>query len=305
MAIGTAAGHPQYSGIFIPEVWSGKLIEKFYLATVFGDIANTDYEGEVKKQGDKVNIRTTPSITIRDYKKGQTLQVERPESDMVELLIDRAKYFNFVVDSVDAYQSDINIMNAWSNDAGEQMKIAVDSEILGEFYADADAANIGTAAGKDSGSFNLGTTGTPIQITKANILDYVVDCGTILDEQNVPESNRWMLLPAWACGLLKKSDLKDASLTGDGSSVLRNGRLGMIDRFTLYSSNNLPKITDTGHTCVPMPFGHKSALTFAANMTEMDTLKAESTFGQLVRGLNVFGFEVVKPEAMGYVYGYK
>ena len=39
----SAAGYPAYSGTFIPEIWSGKLVEKFYDATVFGDIANTDY----------------------------------------------------------------------------------------------------------------------------------------------------------------------------------------------------------------------------------------------------------------------
>ncbi len=46
MAIGTAAGYPQYSGIYIPEIWSGKLNEKFYTATVFNSITNNKYEGK-------------------------------------------------------------------------------------------------------------------------------------------------------------------------------------------------------------------------------------------------------------------
>lgn len=44
-----ASGVPDYgpsgSVKFIPEVWSGKLVERFYKATVFGEIASTDYEG--------------------------------------------------------------------------------------------------------------------------------------------------------------------------------------------------------------------------------------------------------------------
>ena len=30
------------SGTFIPTLWSSKLNQKFYMATVFGEIANTD-----------------------------------------------------------------------------------------------------------------------------------------------------------------------------------------------------------------------------------------------------------------------
>ena len=54
--------NPAYSGIFIPQIWSGKLVEKFYAATVLAAISNTDYEGEIKNFGDTVNIRTRPTI---------------------------------------------------------------------------------------------------------------------------------------------------------------------------------------------------------------------------------------------------
>ena len=60
MAYATSPGHPTYTGNFIPEIWSGKLIENFYDATVLAAISNTDYEGEIRSMGDTVNIRTTP-----------------------------------------------------------------------------------------------------------------------------------------------------------------------------------------------------------------------------------------------------
>src|SRR5580700_9239941 len=88
------------AGVFIPEIWSGKLIEKFYAATVLAAIANTDYEGEISKMGDKVKIRTKPTITIRDYTVDQALVVERPSSSTVELDISYAKYFNEVLDDI-------------------------------------------------------------------------------------------------------------------------------------------------------------------------------------------------------------
>lgn len=101
MVFPVTSGHPQYSGNFIPEIWAGKLIEHFYDATVLAQISNTEYEGEIKNFGDTVHIRTTPTITIRDYTKGMTLQVERPDSDPLELLIDKGKYWQAVEDDVD------------------------------------------------------------------------------------------------------------------------------------------------------------------------------------------------------------
>jgi hypothetical protein len=304
-----AVGHPDYSSTsasgFIPQIWSGKMIEKLYANTVFGEIANTNYEGEIKAKGDTVQIRTTPDIAISDYEIGGGLNYEKPTSAKVELQINRAKYFAFEVNDVDAYQADIKLMDDWSNDAGQKMKIAIDTDILAAVYADVAAANAGATAGVDSGSYNLGATGAPISIDKTNAVDYLVDCGSVLWEQNVPETDRWIVIPTWYANLLKKSDLKDASMMGDGTSVLRNGRLGMIDNFTVYVSNNMGKTVDGTNTVTNILFGHKKALTFASQMTEMETLKNPNDFGDLVRGLNVFGFKVIDPNAMGHMYAIK
>lgn len=188
----------------------------------------------IKNQGDSVQIRTTPSITIKDYEIGGGLDYEKPTSDKVELQIDKAKYFAFEVNDVDAYQADIKLMNDWSDDAGQGMKIAIDKVILGDVYADAAAANAGDTAGLESGSINLGVDGAPVAITKNNILDTLVDCGTVLDEQNVPDTDRYVVLPAWMNGMLKKSDLRDASAMGDSTSVFRNGKVGMLKSLSLH-----------------------------------------------------------------------
>lgn len=302
------AGHPDYSSTsspgFIPQVWSGKMVEKLYQRTCFAEISNTDYEGEIKSQGDTVMIRTTPSITIRDYEIGGGLNYEKPTSDKVELHIDKAKYFAFEVNDVDEYQADIKLMDNWSDDAGQQMKIAIDKVILGDVFADAAAENAGAGAGKESGGYDMGEAGAPVSISKTNILDVLVDCGSVLDEQNVPDDARWIVLPAWMNGMLKKSDLRDASAMGDSQSVYRNGKVGMLDRFDVYISNNMSKVTDatTTRQATNVIFGHKKALTFASQMTKMENLPNPQDFGQLVRGLNVFGYEVIDPNAMGHLY---
>lgn len=299
MAVNAAAGHPQYSGSVVPNaIWSGKLLVKFYEATVLASIANTEYEGEIADQGDKVIIRTTPSITIRDYSKGGNLQTERPEPETVELTIDKGKYWQLVADDVDKFQSDYNYIDDWTRDASEQLKITVDTDVLGSIYADASASNAGATAGVKSSSYNMGTEAAPVTLDKTNILDYIVDMGSVLDEQNVPETGRWLTLPVWACGLLKQSDLKDASLTGDSVSVVRNGQIGMIDRFMVYRSNLLKVVNNGTDNVTHIMAGHKSGLTFASQMLNSETLRAESTFGTLVRGLQVYGYKVIKPESI-------
>ena len=294
MTYPVSGGRPNFSGTFIPEIWSGKLIENFYDATVLSAISNTDYEGEIRRMGDTVNIRTQPNITIRDYVKGQSLTVEQPEAPKLQLLIDKGDYFACVEDDVDRIQSDVKMMDMWSKDASEQMKLKIDRRVLTDLLPDIGAFNKGATAGEKSASFNLGTTGTPVALDKTNVIDLIVDMGTVLDEANAPETDRFLVIPAKMAGLIKKSDLKDASLTGDGTTPLRNGRLGMIDRFTLYVSHNL--YVASGKTSLIA--GHKMGFTFASQMTEMESIRAESTFGNIVRGLQVYGYKVVKPQAL-------
>lgn len=297
----TATTHVDYSSSstpsFIPEVWAGKLVENFYPATVFGDIANTDYEGLIRGMGDNVIIRTTPTITIGDYEVGQQLTYGQPTSDQVELAIDKAKFFTFQVNSVDKMQSDLALMDVWSKEAGESMKVAIDTDILGAIYADAATANAGQTAGAISGDVDLGAAHTDgskaVQLTKSTVIDYILDHNLVLDEQNAPQDGRWMILPAWACQKIKSSELHDASVSGDGTSMLRNGRIGIIDRTTIYSSNNVASATETAVKVFHVMAGHKKATTFAAQMTEMETLPNPNDFGQLVRGLNVYGYQVV------------
>jgi hypothetical protein len=294
MGFPVSAGRPNYSGNFIPEIWSGKLIENFYDATVLAAISNTNYEGEIRRMGDTVNIRTTPEITIKTYVKGQTLSVESPDKPKLQLVIDKGEYFACIEDDVDKVQSDINLMDTWSKDASERMKIKIDQRVLTDILPGISSLNKGANAGRISGNIDLGTTGTPVAISKTNVLEYIVDIGTVLDEANAPESDRFIVIPAKMAGMIKKSDLKDASLTGDSVSVIRNGRLGMIDRFTVYMSHNLNNASGKFSIIA----GHKMGFTFASQMTEMESIRAESTFGNIIRGLQVYGYQVVKPEAL-------
>lgn len=293
---------------FIPEIWSGKLVEKFYSSTVLAVIANTDYEGEIKNHGDSVKIRTKPTVSIFDYLADGALAIQRPEGGNVELLINRGKYFNCIEDDVMEIQSDLDAMSMWSDDASEQLKIVIDTEVLKGILHLAAAKNRGATAGNISSTINLGVSGTPLLLvprnatagTNVEILDCILRLGQTLDEQNIPETGRWVIIPAWAAQMLKFSDLRQVFLTGDAVTPLRNGRIGMIDRFTIYTSNLLPQGTAGGLAAGENVFyaGHAHGLTFASQITKLETMRSEQTFGTLLRGLQVYGWKVVDATAI-------
>jgi len=304
-AYGTdVAASPVYSDNFIPEIWSGKLVEKFYNTTVIGQIANTNYEGEIKAYGDMVEIRTRPTISIAAYESDMTLVYTRPSSTNVQLNINKGYYFNTILDDVMEVQADINMLNLWAEDAAEQMKITIDSEVLAYIATGGTGANAGATAGAVSSAINLGVaTSAPLEVVadgagagEVNVIDVIIDCGTVLDEVNIP-GDRYIVIPVWMGALIKKSELRDASLAGDGTSMLRNGRIGMVDRFEIYVSNLLDTATETGVDSHYIIAGHKNAVTFATQMTKNETLRAESTFGQIMRGLQVYGRQIIDATA--------
>ena len=194
-------------------------------------------------------------------------------------------------------------MNDWTTDASEQLKIEIDRDVLGSVYTDVHASNQGATAGSISSSYNMGVSGTPVALDKTNVVEFIADMGSVLDEQDVPESDRGLVIPVWMGNLIKKSDLKNADSSGDDTSMSRNGRLGMIDRFTLYQSNLLTTVTDTVQ--VTNIIGcQKHGITFASQLLENETIRSENFFGTKARGLQVYGFKTLKPEAVvwGYVY---
>ena len=310
---------PSYSGAFIPTLWSGKLLSKFYQNTILSEVTNTDYEGELKNQGDTVRIRLAPSISISDYTVGQNLSYEVPTPSFQDMQVNKGKYFGVQVNDVLAYQADMDLMNMFTEDAAKQLKISIENEVFfNSFVTEGPAAaNEGSTAGAISAAYDLGTDIAPIdQATAGNILKAILRMSTALDEQNVPEDDRFLIISPYDRHLLMQSDIAQAYFTGDQSSVVRTGKIGMLDRFNVYVSNLLPKgaagkalvaglsATSGGATLTnakarrTMIAGTKAAVSFAMTVDKTEPLRNQTDFGDIVRGLAVYGRKVVKPEAM-------
>jgi hypothetical protein len=311
--------NPSYSGSFIPTLWSGKLNAKFYQNTMLSEVTNTTWEGELKNQGDTVRIRTAPTISISEYEVGNNLSYEVPTPIFTDMQVNKGLYFGVQVSDVLGYQSDMDLMNMFTEDAAKQLKIKMEDEVFfNSFVTEGPAAaNEGGTAGAIAGAYNLGTDVTPIdQSSAANVLNAILRMSSVLDEQNVPEDGRWLIMTPFDRHLLMQSNIAQAYFTGDQTSIVRSGKIGMLDRFTVYVSNLLPRgaagkalvsgLTDTstGGTVSnakvrrTMIAGTKDAVGFAMTVNKTEPLRNQTDFGDIVRGLAIYGRKTLKPEAL-------
>jgi len=314
---------PAYSGTFIPTIWSSKLNVKFYTASTFADLCNRNWEGDISNLGDKVIINNIPSLTIKDYVIGGNLNYETPTPNTIELVVDRGKYFAFNVADVLEYQSKPDLMDMFSNDASEQMRTVLDSTCIYRTFNQGSSSNRGATAGVKSGAINMGTDAAPVQLTSSTVLVKILEMAAVLDEQNVPSDGRWLVLDPLTRTILLQSNLGQAYLTGDDTSPIRNGKIGKIDRFDVYVSNHLPRAAANGTTWVSgdgsetsvtattnanarriVMAGHKSAISFASQMSKTEQLRNPTDFGDLVRGMQIFGHKVTKPESLAMLVAY-
>jgi hypothetical protein len=281
MAYSTSSGSFSFAtgeNHFIPEVFSKKLQAKFYAQTMLSEVTTNEYEGEISGMGNKVNIRTVPAVTVADYT--GSLSYADVTSGTIELDINKAKSYAFKVDDILRVQADIDFMNEAANDAASNMKISIEQDVF---------ANV--AAGSSLTDINA----TPSNITTSNVLGFILDAGQTLDENNIPEEDRFMIISPKIATLIKQSELRQAYLTGDTESPLRNGFIGMIDRFKMYVSNNL----STASGVTSGLYGHPKAIAYASQFTNTETVRLESSFGDGVRGLGVYGYKVILPTAIG------
>jgi len=301
-ALTRAAGIQNYHGYFIPELWVPKMQLQFEKRCVVQAISQNQYEGVIKNQGDTVNINLEPTVAVNDYVIGQKLNYESLEPNQVVLEINQAKYFAVEVDDIDQKQSNTDLIDGFAESAGRRMKEKIDYTVLQGIYNSEDSNNSGATAGADSSGFNLGTSGSPVSLTDTNILDYFSDVATVLDEQSCPSDNRWFVIPPAFANLIMRSDVRDASFTGEKETIVYNGKLPKkINGFDVYVSRQLKTASDSG-TCWYCLAGHISALTFASQLVNTEVMRGPDVFGTYIRGLHVFGYKVVRSEGLAVLY---
>lgn len=263
---------------FIPTIWSARLLANLDANLVALQFVNRDYEGEISAFGDTVKINQLGNITIKDYTGADIDDPEEIDSVQQSLTIDQAKYFNFAVKDVDKAQANVNLLNGSMQRAAYAMAHVVDTDV---FKVMSEGAGI-----------KQGTASNPIEIDVKNAYDTLVDLGVLMDEKNVPGVGRKIALPHWYLGLLAK----DPRFTKD-MNILANGVVegATVGRFNLLASNNLK--TGTGGI-VHVPAGLTDATSFANQVVETEAYRPEKNFSDAMKGLNVWGREVIQKDAL-------
>lgn len=270
---------------FIPQIWAAKMLTSLKKALVYAQpgVVNRDYEGEIKQRGDSVRIRSISRPTIATYTRNSTtISPENLTDAERTLIIDQSKYFAFEVDDIDQVQEANASMGEALQEAVYGLRDLADQLVAGLYSGAASANQLGTVSVTTS---DLAYT----QLRKLKVK---------LDEANVPQEARFVVVPPWYEGLLLENDKfvrADASGTTDG---LRNGQIGRALGFNVLASNNAPLVTGDDYAVMA---GHPSAISFAEQIVKTEMYRPENAFSDAVKGLHVYGTKLVRPTAIATV----
>ena len=297
----SAAGYQNLPvGNWAPAIYSQKVLKYFRRASVVEAITNTDYTGEIENFGDTVNIIKEPTITVKDYARGQTVNTENLDDNQIQLTIDQGSYFAFKVDDIEERQSHINFEALATSSGAYALKKNYDYNVLKYIYDNA-VASTGT----------LGTQGTSAN-TGDEVANLVSQAAAELDKNDVPEENRWLVAPPQFYEVLRQagSKIMDMSVTGGGASPLLNGRVtdSKLHNFDLYVSNAIA-VGSTGSAATQtfgssstsgqtlILYGHMSGVATASHIAKTEVIRDPDSFSDIVRGLHVYGRKVLRAES--------
>lgn len=273
---------------FIPEIWSSRILSALEKALVFcgPGVVNRDYEGEIRSQGDTVRIRSISDPTIATYTRNSTsITFENLTDAQRALVIDQAKYFAFEVDDIDRAQEASDSLSEALMRASYKLRDTAD-QFMAAKYTDAQVAN------------QLGTVAVT---TGALAYSTLVDLNVVLDEANVPDEGRYVIVPSWYHGLLLLDDRfvrADAAGPTLGPLALRKAFVGEAAGFAILKSNNCVLVTGDDYA---VQAGHPMAQSYAEQIVSTEKLRPESAFSDAVKGLHVYGAKTVRPEALATV----
>lgn len=301
-ASSTNFGGPTPTGNFVPEIFSQKVLNFFRTMSVVEGITNNDYYGEISAFGDTVRVIKEPTISITPYLRGDTVTAQALADDELTLILDLANTFAFAVDDIEEKISHINWSQLATGSATYSLKNTFDKEVLLFMSTKALAANIINADTLDATTATLG-----FGAGETNPLNQISEMGKLLSIQDVPEENRWLVVDPAFMELVQRADSTLLSTDfNQGGTGLRNGLVfeGKLRGFSVFMTNNAPTVDTTDGSPTNRPVlmaGHMSSTATASAITKVETLRDTSTFADIVRGLHVYGREVIRPEAISTV----
>jgi len=298
----------QTNSFFLPSIYSRKVLNFFRKSSVVEAITNTDYAGEISAYGDSVKIIKEPVISVSDYTRNTDTTETRLTDQEINLVVDSAKAFKFIVDDIESNMSHVNFKEVATSSAAYALRDSYDAAVIANMFSGvstsspdhvlgADAAAATQTMGQHQGGSNsIDLTGS--DGTGADPLDVMAFMAKLLDEQNVPEEGRWFVAPPAWYEQLSQSGSKLMSVDFNaGQGSIRNGLVssGKLRGFDMYKSNNIAAPSTAGGKVLA---GHISSTATAQTIISTEVLRDPDSFGDIVRGLHVFGTKVLRPEAL-------
>jgi hypothetical protein len=295
----------QTNAFFMPSIFSKKVLNFFRKSSVAEAITNTDYAGEIAGFGDSVKIIKEPEITVFQYERGADVTQTKLTDAETTLIVDVANAFKFKVDDIETSMSHVNFKEVATSSAAYALKDAFDAGVIAKIIAGVSASSPNHIMGSDSatdlaeGTFDgTGNLDIGFGSSEHDPIDVLSRMARLLDEQNVPEEGRWFLANPEFYEVLVQSSSKLLSVDFNaGQGSIRNGLVstGKLRGFDMYKTNNIAATSNAAGQCVA---GHMSAVSTAQTITSTEVIRDPDSFGDIVRGLHVYGAKVLRLEAL-------
>ena len=295
----------QTNSFFLPSVYSKKVLNFFRKSSVVEAITNTDYAGEISAYGDSVKIIKEPVISVSDYTRGSDTTATKLTDQELTLVVDSAKAFKFIVDDIETNMSHVNFKEVASSSAAYALRDSYDAAVIATMFSGVSSSSPDHVLGADNatdlaaGTFDgTGNLDMGFASGEHDPIDVMARMARLLDEQNVPEEGRWFVAGPDFYEVLGQASSKLLSVDFNaGQGSIRNGLVssGKLRGFDMYKSNNIAATTNAAGKCLG---GHISSTATANTILSTEVIRDPSSFGDIVRGLHVYGAKVLRPEAL-------
>ena len=295
----------QNNSFFLPDVYSKKVLNFFRKASVVEAITNTDYAGEISAYGDTVKIIKEPTITVYQYERGADVTQTKLTDQELTLIVDTANAFKFKVDDIESSMSHVNWREVASSSAAYALKDAFDEGVIAVMFAGVSASSPNHILGSDSatdlaaGTFDgTGNLDIGFDSSEHDPIDVLGHMARLLDDQNIPEEGRWFVAAPDFYEVLSGTASKLLSVDYNaGQGSIRNGLVtsGKLRGFSMYKTNNIASTSNAAGKCLA---GQITSTATAQTITTTEVLRDPSSFGDIVRGLHVYGAKVLRDEAL-------
>ena len=295
----------QTNSFFLPKIYSKQVLNFFRKASVVEAITNTDYAGEISAFGDSVRIIKEPEITVYQYERGQDVTATKLTDQELTLVVDVANAFKFIVDDIETNMSHVNFRDVATSSAAYALRDAFDAGVIISMFAGVSSSSPDHVLGSDNatdlaaGTFDgTGNLDIGFGSNEHDPIDVMAKMARLLDEQNVPEEGRWFLASPDFYEVLAQSASKLLSVDYNaGQGSIRNGLVssGKLRGFNMYKTNNIAATSNAAGKCLA---GHISSTATAQTITSTEVLRDPDSFGDIVRGLHVYGTKVLRGEAL-------